>query len=76
MNGLEKLDNKSPYDNGLMFLDVTDIEYETSRKGTAIQLRLVNRVDGLYRIVGFVTIEDKDGILAISKGWLMYDPLV
>lgn len=74
MDGLEELDKKMPYDNGLTFSAVTDIEYETSRRGNAIQMRLVNKADGLYRIIGFVAVENKDNKMRINKGWDMWPP--
>lgn len=71
----EELDASIPYDNGLSFKDVHSVEFETSRKGTAIQLRLVNQVmDMPYRIVGFVAIENVNDRLRINKGWEMARP--
>lgn len=78
MKEFEKLDETEPYDNGLNFNDVTNIEYETSRKGTAIQMRFVIDIDNadvkVYRIVGFSALENKDGKIAFNKGWRMTDP--
>lgn len=75
MEAFEKLDAISPYDNGLTFNEVTSIEYESSRKGTAIQMRFVSKMyDMPYRIVGFAAVESKEGKIAINKGWQMTDP--
>ena len=75
MDRFEELDASIPYDNGLSFKDVHSVEFETSRKGTAIQLRLVNQVmDMPYRIVGFVAIENVNDRLRINKGWEMARP--
>ena len=75
MVGFEELDKTNPYDNGLTFNDVTSIEFETSRKGTAIQMRFVNQVlDSPYRIVGFAAVENKDGSVRKNKGWEMIPP--
>lgn len=77
MAGLEKLDKEVPYDNGLTFKDVTNIEYETSRKGTAMQMRLVNESSELpYRIVGFAAIDNIDGKIGINEGWEMTAPFI
>ena len=75
MKEFEELDLVYPYDNGLTFNEVTSIEYETSRKGTAIQMRFVSKMfDGPYRIVGFAAVENKGGMISINKGWRMADP--
>lgn len=72
MNEFEKLDKTEPYDNGLSFKDVSSIEYEASRKGSAIQMRFVSKfADCPYRIVGFAAIESIDGKPVINKGWEM-----
>lgn len=74
MNAFDAADLEQPYDNGLTFRAVNHIEYEVSRSGSHIQLRLVNRgPDGLYRIVGFVTVEDCGGF-RISDNWHMTQP--
>jgi len=76
MDRFEQLDKTNPYDNGLSFKDVTDIEFESSRKGTAIQMRFVNRISDLpYRIVGFAAIENTEGEVKINKGWDMWRPV-
>lgn len=78
MKEFEKIDKTEPYDNGLSFGSVTNIEYETSRKGTAIQMRFV--IDKgfedpfVYRIVGFAALENKDGKIGVNKGWRMRPP--
>ena len=75
MKGFEALDQEHPYDNGLTFKDVTSIEYETSRKGTALQMRFVCQpYDFRYRIVGVVAIENRDGKVCTNKGWKMTPP--
>lgn len=75
MKGFEALDQEHPYDNGLTFKDVTSIEYETSRNGTAMQMRFICQpCDSRYRIVGFAAIENKDGKVRTSKGWVMTPP--
>lgn len=75
MEAFDKLDKEEPYDNGLSFKDVTSIEFETSRKGTAIQMRFVSEIyDIPYRIVGFAAIENRDGIIAMNDGWEMARP--
>lgn len=75
MEKLEELDATDPYDNGLTFNDVTDIEYESSRKGTALQMRfIIQNSDIRYRIVGFAAIENSNGEMQINKGWKMKDP--
>ena len=71
MKAFEDLDKTHPYDNGLTFKDVTNIEFETSRKGTAIQMRFVCELDGMYRIVGFSALQNNNGIVSIDKGWTM-----
>lgn len=77
MDGLEKLDKEVAYDNGLTFKDVTRIEYETSRKGKAIQMRFVSEKDEvLYRIVGFAAIENNGKSVDINEGWEMVAPFV
>ena len=42
----------------------------------AVGVGYLGKADGLYRIVGFDAIEDKNGKLGINKGWLMYDPIM
>ena len=75
MNGFDVLDQEQPYDNGLTFKDITGIEYETSRKGAAMQMRFVNQTYDLpYRIVGFAAIENRDGRVRMNKGWEMTPP--
>lgn len=75
MDEFDKLDNSHPYENGLSFNDVSDIEYETSRKGSAIQMRFVSKKCDLpYRIVGFAALENTNGIILINKGWKMINP--
>lgn len=77
MKAFEKLDLDSPYDNGLSFKDVTEVEFESSRRGTAIQLRFVNRVYDLpYRIVGFSALQMKDDGIGLDKGWTMAAPFI
>ncbi len=77
MDGFEKLDKTKPYDNGLTFNDVTGIEYETSRKGTAIQMRFISELaDSPYRIVGFAALENREGFVRKNKGWEMTPPFV
>ncbi len=77
MKKFEELDKTDPYDNGLTFKDVNKIEFETSRKGTAIQFRLVREAAEMpYRIVGFVSVENKDDKLKIGKCWKMEAPFV
>lgn len=46
MDGFAKLDKSDPYDNGLTYNDVTDIEYDVKKNGKAIQLRLISRHRG------------------------------
>lgn len=72
----EKLDKTSPYDNGLTFNDVGEIETEVSRKGTAMQMRFLEKTYGedFYRIIGFAAIENKDSKIAINDGWEMAAP--
>lgn len=75
MEGFEKLDESNPYDNDLTFNDVTRIEYETSRKGFAIQMRFVNEAcDSPYRIVGFAAIKNNKGRIKTDTGWNMIAP--
>ena len=75
MDSFEKLDATDPYDNGLSFNDVSCIEFETSRKGTAIQMRFVSKKYDLpYRIVGFAALENTDQEIHINKGWQMTNP--
>lgn len=70
MDCFEELDKTDPYDNGLTFKDVSSADIETSRKGTAIQFRLIKRwYDMPERIVGFVAVENVNNQLAINKGW-------
>ena len=77
MEGFEKLDKTNPYDNGLTFNDVSDIEYETSRKGTAIQMRFIAQAwESPYRIVGFAALENRDGSIRKNKGWEMIPPFI
>ena len=77
MDGFESLDITDSYDNGLTFNDVSYIEYETSRKGKAIQMRFVSQKCELpLRIVGFAALENTDGEIQISKGWQMTNPFV
>lgn len=77
MQGLEVLDKTKPYENGLSFSDVTNIEYETSRKGTAIQMRFVSEpADCPYRIVGFAAVENRNGSIRKNKGWEMAAPFI
>ena len=77
MKAFEKLDCDIPYDNGLSFNDVSSIEYETSRKGKAIQMRFVSQKCELpLRIVGFASLENTDGEIQINKGWQMTNPFV
>ena len=75
MDEFEKLDQSYPYDNSLSFKDVSCIEFETSRKGTAIQMRFVSKKYDLpYRIVGFAALENTDQEIHINKGWQMTNP--
>ena len=77
MDQFDRLDKTNPYENGLSFKDVTKIEYETSRKGTAIQMRFVSMpFDAPYRIVGFAAVENNNGNLLINKWWEMIAPFV
>lgn len=77
MDDFEKLDGSNPYDNGLTFKDVTKIEYEVSRKGTAIQMRFVSELAEMpYRIVGFAAIQNTNGAISINKGWGMAAPFI
>ena len=77
MDQFDRLDKTNPYENGLSFKDVTKIEYETSRKGTAIQMRFVSMpFDAPYRVVGFAAVENNNGNLLINKGWEMTAPFV
>ncbi len=72
MAGLDKLDNEKPYDNGLSLGDTTNVEYEFSRHGKRLQLRLVNmRYGDPYRIVGFVTVSERNGKAVLADGWDM-----
>ena len=72
MEGLDKLDKEKPYDNGLSVGDTTRVEHELSRHGKRLQLRLVNQTyDNPYRIVGFVTVGNKNGKPVITDGWDM-----
>ena len=69
MDGFDKLDKGKPYDNGLSVGDTTKVEFELSRHGKRLQLRLVNQMyDNPYRIVGFVTVSDEDGKPVITDG--------
>lgn len=77
MNEFKKIDSKNPYDNGLTFMDISKIEFETSRKGNAIQLRFVREACGQpYRIIGFASIENKNNSMRIGEGWRMTPPLI
>ena len=72
----EKLDKSDPYDNGLTFKDVTRIEHEVSRKGTAIQMKFVSEMyDYPQRIVAFGSLENRDGEIVLGDGWEMTPPL-
>jgi hypothetical protein len=63
LSSLDKLDEMSPYDNGLSYRDVTRIEYQPSRKGNAIQLVMKFSVaDCPDRIVKVIAIDDKNTI--------------
>ena len=76
-NEFKKIDSKNPYDNGLTFRDISKIEFETSRKGNAIQLRFVREACGQpYRIIGFASIENKNNSMRIGEGWRMTPPLI
>ena len=77
MDGLEVLDKEIPYDNELTFGAISRIEYETSRKGTAIQMRFVHEsADIPYRIIGFAALDNKTGTIDINKGWEMTKPFI
>lgn len=77
MECFDKLDAEKPYDNGLTFKEVNSIEYETSRKGTAIQMRFVQKgTENMYRIVGFAALENIDGDIKVNPGWNMTNPYV
>lgn len=70
MDQFDKLDTTNPYENGMSFKDVTKIEYETSRKGTAIQMRFVSMpFESAYRIIGIFALENNNGHMEINKGW-------
>ena len=70
MDRFEELDKTDPYDNGLTFKDVRSVEIETSRKGTAIQFKLIKQwYDMPERIVGFVAVENVNNQIAINEGW-------
>ena len=77
MSEFERLDREFPYDNGLTFKDVTNIEYETSRKGNAIQMRFVkDGYDLPYRIVAFAALENIRGEIGLNDGWEMAIPVL
>ena len=70
MEAFERLDKTNPYDNGMTFKDVNSVEFETSRKGTAIQFRLISKLwDSPRRIIGFVSVENNDAVLKLIEGW-------
>ena len=72
IKGLDKLDNKKPYDNGLSVGDTTSVEHELSQDGKRLQLRLVKQVyDDPYRIVGLVVLSSEEGKAVITDGWDM-----
>lgn len=77
MEKFEELDKTNPYENGLSFNDVSDIEFEKGAEGAAIQMRFVSKTnDGIYRIVGFAALTNKNGKMAMSKGWQMIAPFM
>ena len=77
MSDFDRLDLTDPYDNGLTFKDVGRIDFETSRKGTAIQMRFISeKGEKPYRIVGFATIQNKNGAITMDEGWQMGNPFV
>ena len=69
MDAFEGLDQKEPYDNRLTFNDVTDVEYEVNRKGTAIRLMLYSRHhDGPDALVAVVDVGEKRSEAAAVAG--------
>ncbi len=67
-----KLDEIDPYDNGLNYRDVTCIDYEPSKKGSAIKLIMkCKRVEMPERIVSVVAIERK----SIIEDWGYRKPI-
>lgn len=77
LKGFSALDITDPYDNGLTFRDVSKIGYESSRKGTAIQMRFYScKADCPIRIIGVVAIKNDSGKLEIDKGWPITEPML
>ena len=61
---LDRLDQMKPYDNGLTYTDVTEIKYESSRKGHAVQLIMKSRkIERPERIVCIVALDDTPAII-------------
>lgn len=68
-----RLDETDPYDNGLTYRDVTSIEYETSRKGSAIRLIMKsNKAEQAERIVKVIAVDDQ----TVIKDWGFRKPLM
>lgn len=57
IEGFEKLDKEKPYDNGLSYKDVNEVEI-VSRGDGELVLHLIHRFDGIYHIVKIVKFED------------------
>ena len=67
-----KLDELSPYDNGLTYRDVTTVVFEPSRKGSAIKLIMKSQKFELpERVVQVIAIECD----SIIKNWGYRKPI-
>ena len=67
-----KLDESSPYDNGLTYRDVTTVIFEPSRKGSAIKLIMKRQKFELpERVVQVIAIEND----SVIKDWGYRKPI-
>ncbi len=67
-----RLDETDPYDNGLSYRDISGIDYEPSRKGSAIRLIMkCHHAESPERIVSVIAIEND----SVIKDWGYRKPI-
>lgn len=60
MKKLDVLDMMDPYDNGLNYQDVSEVEFSASRRGNAVRLVMwCNHVEQPRRIVKVIAVDDE-----------------
>lgn len=67
---LNKLDKEVPYDNGLTYKDVTDVEILPSKQGKAAVLVMISaHADTPKRIVNVIAVENNGDQIELIKPW-------